>query len=119
MVAFNLCPPSIDLCFARGDSVRWTFSVKTDAGDAVNITGCSFLLTVDPSATPTTNVNNLFQLTGTVVDAPNGVVRFNMTTTQANQPPGVYFYDLQMTDSVPSVRTIAKGKFTIDQDITK
>lgn len=115
----KLCAPSLNLCFQRGDTVRWTFAVKTAAGAVVDITGCSFKLTVDPSSEPDSATNNLFQLTGTITDAPNGIVRFGMSALQANQTPGTYFYDLEMTDSGNLIRTIAKGEFVIEQDITK
>jgi len=115
----NLCPAEIDLCFTRGDSTPWTFTIKDSSGSAVNITGYSFLLTVDPSATPVDDIANLFQLVGTIIDGPNGIVQFQMSTAQSNQTPADYYFDLQQTDGSSNIRTIAKGKFTISQDITK
>ena len=61
----NVCPPTIDLCISRGDTAIWTFTVKTGSPLAVvDITGFTYLLTVDPSDEPTGSGNNLFQLTG-------------------------------------------------------
>lgn len=114
----NLCPAAVDLCFTRGDTVLWTFQVKS-SGVAVNITGFSFRLTVDPNEDPTDALANLFVLTGTITDAPNGIVQFGMSTLQANQTPSDYFFDLEMTDGSGKIRTIAKGKFMIHQDISK
>lgn len=115
----NLCPLDLDVCVTRGDTVAWTFTVQNSAGVATDITGATFLLTVDPDPAPTTSAANLFQLTGTVTDAPNGVVEFAMSPTQADQVPSVYFFDLQMTDVTGAIRTLAKGKFEFRQDITK
>lgn len=119
MTSLHLCPPSLDLCFSRGDTVPWTFTVKDNAGVPVDITGFSFLLTVDPSPEPTTSTNNLFQLTGTITNPTGGVVRFSMTALQADQAPNTYYYDLQMTDGAGKIRTISKGEFVFEQDITK
>lgn len=115
----DICPEEIDICISRGDTVPFTFSIKDSTGAAVNITGFSFLLTVDPTEDPTTSAGNLFQLTGTITNGPGGVVQFGMTTGQANQTPAVYFFDLQMTDTAAKIRTVAKGKFEFHQDITK
>ncbi|MGH3373623.1 MAG: hypothetical protein ACRDP6_02670 [Actinoallomurus sp.] len=119
MSQLDLLPQAVDLSFTRGDTVRFTFSIKDSSGAAVDVTGASFLLTVDPSSTPADSANNLFQLSGSITDAPGGVVQFHMTSVQSDQDPGEYAYDLQMTDSLPSIRTIARGKFTFEQDVTK
>ena len=115
----NICPEEIDICISRGDTVPWTFTVRDSAGSPVDITGFSFLLTVDPSDEPGSSTNNLFSLSGTITDALNGVVQFSMTAGQADQTPNEYFYDLQMTDGTAAIRTIAKGVFEFKQDITK
>ena len=115
----DLCPGELSICRSRGDTFPWTFTVKDAAGAPVDITGFSFLLTVDPVPDPTTNVNNLFQLSGTITNAPGGVVQFSLSTLQANQNPNDYFYDVQMTDGAGKIRTIARGTFTFEQDITK
>ena len=116
----NICPEAIDLCISRGDTTPWTFTIKTGSpAVAVNITGFSFLLTVDPSSEPTGSGSNLFQLTGTITDAANGIMSFELTATQADQTPDVYFYDLQQTDGASKLRTVVKGEFEFKQDITK
>jgi len=115
----NLLPAAIDIAVTRGDTLAFTFAVKDSAGAAQNITGFSFLLTVDPNEDPTTSVANLFQLSGTITDAPGGIVSFSMSSLQADQTPNVYYYDVQMTDGGGKIRTIAKGKFEFRQDITK
>jgi len=115
----DLCALPVELCFQRGDTLPWTFTIKDSAGVVVNITGFSFLLTVDPSDEPTGSTNNLFQLTGTLTNPTGGVVQFSMSATQANQTPSQYFFDLQMTDGAAKIRTVAKGIFEFKQDLTK
>ena len=114
----NICPEEIDLCISRGDTTAWTFTIKSD-GTAIDITGFSYLLTVDPSDEPTGSGSNLFQLTGTLTFPLVGIVSFQMTALQADQTPSEYFYDLQQVDGSGNIRTIAKGTFEFKQDITK
>ncbi len=108
-----------DIVRTRGDTakIKKQITVKS-TGVAVDITGCSFLLTVDPDKAPTTNENNLFQLTGTIIDAEDGVVGFAITEEQADQL-GKFFYDIQMTNTDFETLTIDSGKITFKQDITK
>jgi hypothetical protein len=75
-------------------------------------------MTLDPSKAPTDNTNNVYQLTGTIVDAPAGKVEFAPDANQADQL-GSYYYDVQMTDGAGRIRTIITGKYKYVQDITK
>lgn len=121
MALLNVCPNDLDICVSRGDTQPWTFTIKDDQVPpvVVNITGFSYRLTVDPSDEPVDSANNLFTLTGTITDGPNGVVQFAMTSIQSDQTPDVYFYDLEQTDGATDIRTISKGEFEFKQDISK
>ncbi len=112
-------PDVVDVCRSRGDSFSDEFTVTTAAGAVVDISGAIFLLTVDPEPDPTTSAANLFQLTGVITDASNGVFTMTPSTSQTDVTPDLYFYDIQMTDAGGVVRTIAKGEYLIEQDITK
>ena len=112
-------PATIHLERMRGDTFPMQFSLNQSDGSALPITGFTFLLTVDPSEGPDNADSNLFQLTGTIVDGPGGVVSFAPSAIESNQLPGEYYYDIQMIDASLAVRTVAKGKFTFLQDITK
>ena len=117
-------PDIVDLCRRRGDTFPDQFTVRSvradgTAGSAIDITGFSFLLTVDPTEFPTDALGNLFQLTGVIVDAPAGKVEFAPTAVESDQTPASYFYDVQMTDTGGAIRTISVGPYVITQDITK
>lgn len=116
----SICPVVVDMCIVRGDSTPFSFTLVDETGVPFDITGGVFLLTVDPQEEPTDALGNLFQLSGAVV-APgtNGQVQFSPTVPQTDKPPGEYFYDVQLTTPATTIRTIIKGKFTIQQDITK
>ncbi len=119
-ILLNICPVEIDLCISRGDTAQWTFTIlKADGVTPEDITGFSYLLTVDPSDEPTDAVNNLFQLTGIIPTGTDGLIQFSLTTGQADQVPQEYFFDLQQTDTATRIRTVAKGVFEFKQDISK
>lgn len=111
--------PQLNFTRKRGDTYSFVLSLKDAAGAALDITGASFLLTIDPSPSPESAVANIAQLTGSIVGAATlGQVRFDPTAPSV-ATVGVFFYDVQMTDSGSRVRTILVGQWTVEQDITK
>jgi hypothetical protein len=103
----------------RGDTYPFVLSLKDGAGAALDITGATFLLTIDPSPTPENSAANIAQLTGTIVGpATNGQVRFT-PTAPAVGTLGVLFYDVQMTEAGGGIRTILVGQWSVEQDVTK
>lgn len=108
-----------ELTRKRGDTYADEVAVTDSAGTAIDITGYTFTMTVDPERYPATAANNLFSLTGVITDAANGLVEFAPSAVQADQTPGRYWYDIQMTDAAGKIRTIVADRYTIQQDITK
>ena len=115
----SVTPQQLDLCRSRGDTFPMQFTVKREDGTVVDVTGIDFLMTVDPDPDPIVSGNNLFQLVGVVTNGPAGIVRFTPSNAQMDQDPDTYFYDIQMTDTGGTIRTVSAGKFKIVQDITK
>ena len=111
----------VNIIRTRGDTFPVRFTLVDAAGVAVDITGFTgFLLTVDPSSEPTGPGNNLFQSIGAIVGAPTaGVFEYPISLVDSDQTPEVYFYDAQFTDAGGSIRTISRGKWTVEQDVTK
>ncbi len=116
----NICPEEIDLCISRGDTTPWTLTMKDDATPpvVVDITGFSYLLTVNVLEEPGAADALLFQLTGTVPTGTDGVVRFQLSAAQADNF-GDFFFDVQQTDGASDDRTVVKGAWEFKQDITK
>lgn len=106
-----------ELLVTRGDSPVVPVTVNS-GGSALDITGFVFTMTVNASDDPTDDTGALFQISGTVVDAINGRVDFQPSTANLTQTPDIYNYDIQMVGG-GSTRTILKGSFTIDPDITR
>ena len=108
-----------DIIRKRGDTYADEFKIVSDTtGSVIDITDHTFLLTVDPEEKPTDTTNNIFQITGVITEASNGLVSFTPTVAQADNL-GNFFYDLQMTEPDGKIRTIESGVFEIVQDITK
>jgi hypothetical protein len=107
-----------DITRRRGDTYADKFTIADSAGAPVNITGCTFKMTLDTRPEPTDDTTKVYQLTGVITDATNGIVEFAPTSMQANQL-GFFYYDVQMTDAVGRVRTIVVAKYAYMQDITK
>lgn len=103
----------------RGDTVADEFTIVDENGTAVDITGFSFKLTVNSLKNPPDDTTQLYSLTGVITNASGGVVEFAPSSIQANQSPGKYFYDVQMTDAGGKLKTIEKGVYKYLQDITK
>jgi hypothetical protein len=107
----------------RGDTKphRVVISLKS-TGLPTDITGYSFLWVVKPTKDPidTDNTEALLVMTGTIVDAANGVVDFAPDdVAAADITPGKYYFDMQVTDNAGVIGTEMKGKYTIEQDIAK
>lgn len=108
------------LLYKRGDNFPSQFKiVEDDEVTAIDITGWTFELTVDPNKNPTSAGSNLFSVNGIIDDALNGLVSFAPTVADTDITPKKYWYDIQQIDGAGKRRTIVKDRFIIEQDITK
>ena len=118
----DLSAAELDFVRQRNDTAPWDLTIRDKrTKKAINVTGFVFLLTCDTRPDPPTGDDStrVFQITATIVDGPNGLIRFELDATQANQDPTVKrYHDIQQTDTGGSERTIAKGRFTFEPDIT-
>ena len=103
----------------RGDTNPVQYAAKDAAGAIRDITSHSFTLTVDPSEGAPTGANNLFTSTGTIINASTGRVDFPISTANADQTPGNYFYEVQMIDAGGLITTITSGQWRVVQDVVK
>jgi hypothetical protein len=109
-----------DITRKRGDTYADQWVIKdTATGQALDITGCTFILTVDSRKEPADESTKQYSLTGSIVGAPTaGRVEFAPSPTQADRV-GAYYFDMQMTDAAGRKRTLDAGKYRYTQDITK
>jgi hypothetical protein len=99
----------------RGDTFTIT-NRKTRA--VVNLTGSTLKLTLNSLQAPEDTTTELYQLSGVITDPETGVVEFSPTSEQSDVV-GLYYFDVQMTDSFGQVTTLTSGTYTYKQDITK
>lgn len=103
----------------RGDTAADEWTITDSAGVAIDIAGFSFILSVNSLENPPDNTTELYNVSGTITAALSGIVEFSPSALNADQKPAVYYYDVQMTDTGGRLKTIDKGKYTYNQDITK
>ncbi|RKZ36690.1 MAG: hypothetical protein DRQ49_17500 [Gammaproteobacteria bacterium] len=110
-----------EISWYRGDSYPLELTIKDkDSGSVIDLTGYSFILTVDTLKTPPDDTTKVFNVSGVLDGDPTtGKVSFTPSAIQTDIEPASYYYDVQMTDASSNIRTIAKNKFKILQDITK
>jgi hypothetical protein len=102
----------------RGDTWPIKMTILRD-DEPMDITDCSFILTVDSKKQPTDELTNLFQLTGVIEGDPtDGIVLFEPSEVDVDRI-GKFYYDVQVEDTSGKKRTIAKDRFVLTQDITK
>ena len=117
MTEVSFVATAVDIKVQRNDSPVIPITV-TSGGVALNVAAGTFVMTVGNSPAPSSAVENLFTVAGTFeTDGTDGRVNFQPTTANLALDPGVYFYDVEMTLS-GSVRTILKGSFTVEADIS-
>ena len=107
-----------DITRRRGDTKPIVFRFRVD-GVVMDLTSCSFKMTIDPKKDPVDDTDNILQMAGTALD--EGRVKFEMSEAEADITPGTYYYDVQITDADGKISTPEDscGKFKIVQDITK
>ncbi len=88
-----------------------TFTILID-GTPLSLVGVSILMQVKDKPASESAAQSLMVGSGiSITDAVNGV--FEVEPFAITQVPGMYHYDIQITDSGGSVRTYVKGTFTV------
>ena len=104
----------------RGDTAPDRFLIVGEDGAVEDVTtGFTFRLTVSREENPTSTAGQVYSLIGSVFNGPAGLVDFAPTQLQADQAPGEYYYDVQVTFPSGAIKTVEKGKYIYTQDITK
>ena len=111
---------AVNITRVRGDTKKINLTVTSGSVDTptpVDLTLWSaFYLTVDPSKNPANNLNNVEQIIGVIESATDGTVSF---TPDPTTTAGIYWFDIQATDADGGIWTLAMGKYSLIQDITK
>lgn len=105
-----------DLTITQGDEKAYNLSF-TSGGEPLDITGATLKMTVKRSLKDETPV-----ITKTVTAHTNptaGETTLTLSTTDTDQPLGVYYYDIQIADGSIAKKTVMKGKLTITWQATE
>ena len=92
----------------EGDTYPIVITVVDAQRVAIPLTSESFTLNV--ASSETSAVADIFTQAGTIIDADNGKVTFDIS---GSAPEGTYYYDIRMTDTATRIRTIAKGSYEV------
>lgn len=103
----------------RGDTNPDDVLILQPSGAVADLTGYTAVMTINKRENPADNTDRLYQINATFPLPSSGIARFSPSTMQADQVPGVYYFDIQLTDGTGVVRTAVKGKYVYVQDITK
>jgi len=114
-----LLPAALDISRKRGDTFMFSI-VFNEGGSPKDFTGYSFKLAVNTDSKPTDVTNQVFQLSGAAITGDaSGNVNILVGTSEADQLPKTYYYELEGTDGAGLIRTLAAGKWVVVQDIVK
>ena len=100
----------------RGDTYDHLFQLLDEDNSPITLTSETFTLTINTEENPTDTSNQVLTVGGAIVDANSGKISFNI---DGSEPLGTNYFDIQMTDNAGNLRTIVKGQWVIEQDITK
>lgn len=98
---------SMDVTRYTGDTFPEKFELVDEAGTAIDITGRTFVLTVNSEQNPGSGDPDLYQLTGSIVDAEAGTFEFPVSAGQSLSDAGDYHFDIRMTFN-PGSGTVSK-----------
>lgn len=87
------------------------------SGEVIDLTGCTVVMTLNSVRNPVDITTQIYQLTG-VINISTGVVSFSPNSVQADRV-GLFYYDIQITDSQSNKITVMKDVYVYEQDITK
>jgi hypothetical protein len=106
-----------DVEVTKGDDWAPVYVYLDGDGQAVDITGYTFKLSIKESKSSTSTI--IGPITGTIISAPQGKFSFLVTSSQTNTLlERSYVYDIQVTDNNNVITTRRKGLLTISHQVT-
>lgn len=96
------------------------FIVEDCSGDPVDLTGCTVKMQVRPAPGSSTLILTISTLAGNVtIDGPRGAIAINVpASVTATLVPGLYVYDMDLTESGGGISRLIEGKFEITPEVT-
>ena len=116
-VAKDSCGREVhNFCFTRGDNPTVVVElVETGTTTPIDLTGATAKLSVHSVEFPVDVSTQIFELAGAIqAPATGGVVHFQPTTIEANQPAAEYYYQVQVVFADGTRRTFVTGLWEYD-----
>lgn len=106
----------VDLETIRGDDDSWVFEAFEEDGSNSDLSGCRFDLWIKPSSKG--EIIKLSTSTGEItIDGNQIIVALSHDKTQGVKW-GSAKWDLQCTNAIGLIQTVAGGEFTLIHDVT-
>jgi len=98
--------------YFSGDTLRITFTVNNDDGNAKDLTGATvtWALAKKQGSTP------LVTKTATLVTPASGVCRVDIAPADTADINGSLYHELQVEDAAGDVSTVIYGQFVVEKD---
>jgi hypothetical protein len=109
----------VDLERKRGDTFPYKVKLVDEDYKDYNITNCTFQMSIHTERDPVDTSTQVALVNGVIVDTKPAIVGFPFNSTQADQTPGTYYYDIQMTDEYGYTLTFQDGAIVFVQDKVK
>lgn len=103
----------------RGDDETFDITIKDSDGNAVDISGYKFWITVKHKATDADADAVIGPKTGSVTNAANGEAQIPLTNSETDVDAVKYIYDIQQKDASNKITTLVSGEFRVLEDVTK
>ena len=100
----------------KGDTFKGQSFVYERNGSAIDLTGASIKLMLKKIKTGSSYFTFSTGDNITITDAVNG--SWKLDSTVINIDAGVYYYDVELTESNGNISTYLSGTWTILQDVT-
>ena len=106
----------IELNLDQGADFSFEMTVTNDDGSPKNVSGYIFSSSMKKSYYSSNATANL---TSTIIDATNGVVRFSINAANNSTiKAGRYLFDVKQVDTLNNVSRIVEGLITVNPGIT-
>lgn len=106
----------IDLPLYQGDSFNGIVTITNADGTPADLTGCTARAQIRRAVADT--APDVAAEIECVITLPDRVF-ISLTSSQTGALSGQYVWDLQLTTPTPVVTTIAGGKVTVTQEVTR
>lgn len=108
----------VDFTIIRGDSESIIVDLKEN-NTPLDITGMTIFFTVKPALTDdlTDSTAIITKNVTSLTDPTSGIATIDLTPSDTNKTPGIYYYDVQFKDADGVITSIPYGTLEIIHDV--